>query len=336
MVPFPRGLIEGFYGHGWSWDQRQSYAGYLKAIGFEFYIYAPKSDPLLRENWMSPYPDDQLSSLKKLSEIYRTSDVSFGIGFSPVGYDSSRSTELKNKLEQINDINPSILCILFDDIKGKDPDLALKQTDLTLQIQQLSTASHFIVCPTYYSTQPILEKLFGKMPEGYLEDLGEGLPEEFDIFWTGERVISHQLSETHLSGIAKSIRRKPFIWDNSFSNDADMTAPYVRPFVDFPSPQGANGQAFNGMNQAELFKLSLKKIVDDVSPLDACRSICGESMGDVLHEDLLRLASIKQCDLNEEYRDALFNRYSALDHPIAKQLLLWVDGHYQFDPSCFT
>ncbi|MFM4737822.1 beta-N-acetylglucosaminidase domain-containing protein, partial [Aeromonas caviae] len=43
--PSPKlGLIEGFFGKGWSWEARARYAQWLPRHGYGFYLYAPKED----------------------------------------------------------------------------------------------------------------------------------------------------------------------------------------------------------------------------------------------------------------------------------------------------
>ena len=53
------------------------------------------------------------------------------------------------------------------------PDLANTQADIFETIAYASTARRIILCPTYYSTDPNLEKVFGSMPDRYWEVLGE-------------------------------------------------------------------------------------------------------------------------------------------------------------------
>ena len=45
------GLIEGFYGKPWSWQERAETVSWLGARGFRFYLYAPKADTHLRRRW---------------------------------------------------------------------------------------------------------------------------------------------------------------------------------------------------------------------------------------------------------------------------------------------
>ena len=61
--PSPKlGLIEGFFGKGWSWEARARYAQWLPRHGYGFYLYAPKEDGYLRKHWATPWPADQLEA----------------------------------------------------------------------------------------------------------------------------------------------------------------------------------------------------------------------------------------------------------------------------------
>src|SRR5690606_279775 len=54
------GLIEGFYGRPWSWEERAGTIETLAPHGYRFYLYAPKADPYLRKRWKEPHPDMEL------------------------------------------------------------------------------------------------------------------------------------------------------------------------------------------------------------------------------------------------------------------------------------
>ncbi len=120
--PFQLGIVEGFFGLPWSWNARIDYAEFLSRFGFNSYLYAPKSDRLLRQDWQIPFPQEHLENLRSLANIYRQKNIVFGIGLSPFelykNFNSDNKNLLKAKIQQINDIQPSILCILFDDMQG--------------------------------------------------------------------------------------------------------------------------------------------------------------------------------------------------------------------------
>ena len=50
-----RGVIEGFYGHPWSHEQRLRLIDFLAARGMNTFVYSPKDDPLVRRDWRLPY-----------------------------------------------------------------------------------------------------------------------------------------------------------------------------------------------------------------------------------------------------------------------------------------
>ena len=84
--PSPKlGLIEGFFGKGWSWEARARYAQWLPRHGYGFYLYAPKEDGYLRKHWATPWPADQLEALCQLARQCRENGLAFGVGLSPMG-----------------------------------------------------------------------------------------------------------------------------------------------------------------------------------------------------------------------------------------------------------
>ena len=50
------GIIEGFFGREWQWEDRANYAEFLAQHHYDFYIYAPKSDKFLRTQWQQDWP----------------------------------------------------------------------------------------------------------------------------------------------------------------------------------------------------------------------------------------------------------------------------------------
>ena len=71
--PFPNlGLIEGFFGKGWSWEARARYAQWLPRHGYGFYIYAPKEDGYLRKHWALPWPEAELEALRQLARQFES------------------------------------------------------------------------------------------------------------------------------------------------------------------------------------------------------------------------------------------------------------------------
>ena len=57
-----RGVIEGFYGPPYTFDQRRDLFRFLAEADLNTYVYAPKLDPYHRDRWREPYPPSSSST----------------------------------------------------------------------------------------------------------------------------------------------------------------------------------------------------------------------------------------------------------------------------------
>ena len=353
------GVIEGFFGRSWSWSERQAYAKFLALNEFSFYIYAPKNDAFLRKHWQQDWPSDTKQELIKLRANYASAAVDFGIGLSPheIYIDSSPASahekrlHLAERIKQLNDFSPDILCLLFDDMRGNIPNLANLQIDYMHQVAELSTAKRIIFCPTYYSFDPVLEKVFGTMPENYWQDLNENLDKKIDIFWTGEKVCSTEYSVNHLTQVSELLGRKPFLWDNYPVNDGAVKSKQLHlRAVNQSHSQIQNhvaGHALNPMNQPWLSQLALASLPRAYRERDNYNSekvfveiaseLCGEELAEILLQDLPLLQDKGLGKISEEEKTQLMKRYSAFPKNIfCAEIIDWLNGGYVFDPACLT
>src|SRR5262249_22993371 len=131
--------------------------------------------------------------------------------------------------------------VLFDDMRGDLPDLAQRQVEMVHFAAAHSKASRLILCPTYYSDDPILDRAFGKRPSRYLEQLGAALDPSISVFWTGEEVCAREQSVGHLRRVTEQLRRKPFLWDNYPVNDGSRMSKHLhlRSFTGRPAAIGS-------------------------------------------------------------------------------------------------
>ena len=110
------GVIEGFFGRSWSWENRRNYANFLKECGYRFYIYAPKDDAFLRKRWDELWPREWAEKMEALVHHYQEADVQFGMGLSPyeiyLNYDAEAKTKLQKKMDELNSIDPGVLKVL--------------------------------------------------------------------------------------------------------------------------------------------------------------------------------------------------------------------------------
>jgi hyaluronoglucosaminidase len=350
---FRLGVIEGFFGRQWSWQARHDYAGFLSSIGCNSYIYAPKGDVWFRKQWEQPCPTDHLKQLSTLSAHYRHSGVEFGIGLSPfelyLDFSPARKAALAAKLEQINHINPSTLCILFDDMMGDLHHLADIQAEIMDFVCTVSTAGKFVLCPTYYTYDPILVRHFGEKPDNYLEDLGRLLDPAIDIFWTGPKVFSENLPRAHLEEIGGKLRRKPLIWDNYPVNDAKRLTGFLHlsPFSGRESHirELCSGHLANPMNEAYLSQIPLYSLPliynAQTQPADllrkSCEKLCPAPLAELLMRDAGLFGAHGLDSLDENSKQQLIISYAAFtDQPVACEVVDWLQGGYAFDPNCLT
>src|SRR5574344_1640550 len=171
------GIIEGFYGKLYSKEARNSLLSFASNHGFSYYIYAPKNDKELRRNWKDNFSKEKIAYLKEFSSFCHKQNMAFGIGISPLEISNEVDASLPillNKIDiAINEFKTDIIAILFDDIKLYTSDEGIKQNFIVNQIFEhiKDKDIRLIFCPTYYSFDPILDKVFGKCPENYFEQI---------------------------------------------------------------------------------------------------------------------------------------------------------------------
>lgn len=352
------GTIEGFFGRSWSWQARHTHLNFLAQQGLHFYIYAPKSDTHLRRHWQTPWPDEQWQELQALRHHAKTLGVQFGIGLTPLDIyreaPAQQLQQLRTRLTQINQLQPDILCLLFDDMRGDLPQLAQQQIRLVQSAAQQSQAERIIFCPTYYSFDPVLEKVFGAMPANYWQDLGRGLDKHIDIFWTGEKVCSAEYSPAHLAQITQLLERPVFLWDNYPVNDGAVKSQHLhlRPFAaSHQQLQGKlRGHAINPMNQAALSQLAIASLPHayqaraPYKPQQLLNELAAQLLGPMA-EPLLRDIPLLQDTglkhMSDSDKRRLLNTYQTLQHnpacaTYAAEIVQWLKGEYTFDPNCLT
>jgi hypothetical protein len=340
------GIIEGYYGRAWSWEERGETAAFLAAHRYRFFLYAPKADPWLRVRWRDPHPPEQAEHLSSFAALCRSRKIRFGIGLSPAGlqldFGQPARDALAGKLAALDQVGIHDLALLFDDMRGDTPELAERQAEIVGWAAERTGAERVFVCPSYYSDDPVLDRVFGARPERYLERLGELLDPAIHLFWTGEEVCSRAISPGHLDRVADQMGRKPFLWDNYPVNDGPRMSQYlhVRGFTG-RSPAIANHVAGHGINpslQPTLCRIPALTLVQShalgsryaygEATRAAARAVLGEALGDMLWRDLIQLQDVGLDRLGARAAE-LRGRYAAFDHPGAREVVAWLDGAYR-------
>ena len=342
------GVIEGFFGQPYRWEERRQLVDALAPHGFAFYLYAPKADSRLRRDWAKPYPADQLASIQAFSDHCRASGVRFGIGLSPFELHREDGDGWKApmaaKIDQLAAIGLDDLAILFDDMRGDLPDLARRQIAITQFVADRAAASRILCCPSYYSDDPILDLAFGQRPPDYLEELGAGLDPDIRIMWTGEEVVSQEISPAHLERIGRQIGRRPFLWDNYPVNDGARMCLHLhlRAFAGRPASNAPwmSGHGINLASQPILSLIPALTLAESYALGDgyqygaafvrAADTVLGPRLASLVRNDLLALQD-RGLDRLGDRRLRLRDRYAAEDHPAAEEIVKWLDGFWTVD-----
>jgi hyaluronoglucosaminidase len=237
-----RGIVEGFFGPPWSMRQRGAMFAFGAARGMNTYLYAPKDDPYHREKWRLPYPRERWIEMTRLIRLAKRRGIDFVYGFHPgkgLRFVDERPVEtLLGKASRFYDAGVRTFAVLFDDIPsrlidGKDRSRfrgSLARAEgawVSAIVAQQPASWHDVewwICPSYYSEDALLERVFGKFEPKFLEKLAETLPRAVATMWTGPKVVSPTITAADVRRIRARIRRPIILWDNYPVNDLSMSA----------------------------------------------------------------------------------------------------------------
>lgn len=222
-----RGIVEGFYGRPWTHAERLEWIERMAGLGMNTYVYAPKDDPLHREQWRSPYPERALAELRELVDRGDGVGVQVGFAIAPglsIVYASpSDRAALHAKLAAFVSLGARFLCLALDDVPSElvhDADrerfrsLAEAHVDLAHEVRDaLPHGATLWLVPTDYA---------GTKDSKYLEQLGARLDPAIEVGWTGRSVVSPEIRFEEARARASCLRRRLLVWDNYPVNDGPM------------------------------------------------------------------------------------------------------------------
>ena len=347
------GIIEGFYGQRYSPQERSYLFDFCAQHGYRFYIYAPKEDAQLRATWQQPLSEDYRNFLSTMAADAHARQLDFGVALSPLSLTANFAAQRDTLVTQVKELCAAtqceIFCLLFDDMVKDSEDVGKAQNEVIATVEALlpEHVKHFIICPSYYCDDPILDKLFGQCPEHYFSDLTAGLPERVEIFWTGPKVLSEDITPEYIDEVTARLGRKPFIWDNYPVNDGKKICQYL--FLSkFHGRQGlaghVTGHAVNPMVQpllSTLAEVTLPLIYEGKSPeeingahLKQARALFGAATSLIIKYDNFNLLTKVGRDHLSEQDKARFLEFCAMDDkPALKELADFIQGSLRFDQS---
>jgi hypothetical protein len=251
-----RGVLEGFYGRPWTWDERIEVSQFCAARGMTHYVYAPKDDPKQRHAWRDPYTEGELEQFRRLAT---EGGLVLGCSVSPgldIDYRSGAERALLlAKIEQYVDAGAGLISLQFDDIPHR-PELGVEHADITAWVHtHLAGRAILTMCPVEY---------VGWERSPYLDALADGVPEDVPLCWTGELVVNDSITVADAERRAATLGgRKPSLWDNYPVNDGWMVDElYLGPLRGRePGLEDAcDGLMFNGLVQPRAGTLPLASI----------------------------------------------------------------------------
>lgn len=342
------GVIEGYFGRPWAHEDRKRVLAQLRNLGFAWYHYAPKADVFLRRRWRERHPDAALDELADLSAHCRGLGLRFGVGLSPYelyrDFNGEARRAFVDKVRSLDAIGIDHLAILFDDTRGDLLNLAAREAEIVHTARANTRASRVLMCPTYYADDRMLDVVFGERPRGYLQDLGRRLDPVIGVYWTGEEICAREFSPGHLERVVEDLRRKPTLWDNYPVNDGPLMSRHLhlRGFTGrrHTIADHVAGHGINPALQPHLSLIPAATLVasyregDGYAYLDAfraaVRSLAGEPLASMLEEDLHALQD-RGLDAPVDDRARLRSRYAAVEHPMAMEVMHWLDGRDTVD-----
>lgn len=344
-APFSSGVIEGFFGAPWSYETRIALIKAWAKLGISSYVYAPKSDRNLREGWRRPHTQQQQEHFQVLSRTCRENGLSFGMGLSP--YELYKEpldvaeVQLLARVTDLVSLGLDSIAILFDDMRGDVEGLATSQAHLVNAVHRVfGDQLKVTMCPSYYTDDPILDRVFGARPPGYIADLGTLLDPAVGVYWTGPKVCSSHYPADHLLKISERLKRKPLIWDNYPVNDGPKMCKHLHlePFSTRAALlAGAAGVVVNPMNQGWLSLLPLSSLEQALTTQGKSRwqLVFSESLQELLARDLA-LFKRGLDEIPPPTTERLVAEYNKHAHPAATEVISWLRGETIVGPECLT
>lgn len=222
-----RGIIEGYYGTPWSFENRLKMIDFMDKYRLNTYMYAPKTDRYHRDKWYEPYPEELLEQFKVLVSSMKERGIDFYYCISPghapkgekgfVYVGDEDFNRLFRKLDQMIDIGITSFGLLLDDI-----DYNLKGENLEIFKRPGVAHSHicnrvydylksripnvnFVMCPTEYHE-------IGDSP--YRTDLRNLLNKDIFVYWTGDNVCAEMINDEQTLLTKEAFGHEILIWEN--------------------------------------------------------------------------------------------------------------------------
>lgn len=196
------------------------------------------------DNWRKPLNDRVKAGIKTYSEGLTPFGIEWYAGHNPI--------VAKNKIETGSEADYRIVLDWAMQLEALGGHLSLKYDDhrfpisaedqrrfgsareadsyllnrLSKDLKKEYPNARILFCPPFY-WGPDSPAFYPEDRDDYLFTLGSKLPENIDLFWTGPRVKSTQVTPSDLSWIRQRLRRNPVYWQNAFGTGHAFFYHYV-------------------------------------------------------------------------------------------------------------
>ena len=265
-----RGVVEGFFGCLWTYEDRIDLIKFSGENKYNAYIYAPKADSYHRDKWRIPYPEDKIQELKVLIDLSKENNVNFIFAVSPGGdlnYSGEKGEEdfqlLMAKLDSIYEIGGRHFAIFFDDIRA-DADSGKNEANFLNRVYQelktkYSDVDTLITVPTDYWYDVMVDQ--DGNPKQYTKDFSTILDKDIIVLYTGKAVVCPGISDEDLEKTENVYNRDLGVWWNYPVNDYLPHKLALGPIEKLPT-KTLKTIFFNPMCQPKFSKLCLKTGAD--------------------------------------------------------------------------
>jgi beta-N-acetylglucosaminidase len=211
------GVLEGFYGQPWTWDEREAVMQRCVPAGLDWYVWAPKSDPLHRKSWRDPFTQEHLDGFARLIAVEGLHlGIALAPGLAPGATVADDVDGLAEKLLPVLDLGAELVMIAFDDLEPDLADGARHAEIVSTLIDRFSDRVNmrWVAVPVHYAAVTSTD---------YLRAFSEGLPPDVLVGWSGPLVVNETLSAVDAERFSDAVDGRPLLlWDNYPVNDAVM------------------------------------------------------------------------------------------------------------------
>jgi hyaluronoglucosaminidase len=275
------GVIEGFYGKPFSHRERLDLLRFLGRHGYDCYVYAPKDDPLHRERWRDPYPNDELARFRELAHEGRQNGVrlvyAIAPGLSYAASDPDEFARLEAKIRAVVGCGARGIALLFDDLTADsttlDPQVQAALIGRTYDlVASLDAGIAFWFIGNFYcgdaaelqGDRGFWRALYGRSALDYFAAYAQHVPASVPILWTGPAVFSARVTEADVRDLRALVGRPVILWDNFPVNDTLRDQIFLGPYVgrEPGAVRALHGVVLNLMSQAAANQVPLAAAAD--------------------------------------------------------------------------